>query len=111
MMHVTKLTQSHGLLYLFFGLGIIYLFALFNHGPIPSMEPRFAEVVTEMAQSGEYLIPIKNGVPYLQYPPLYFWLGLGGELLGLPTPAAIRLPSYIALLLWVWVCCGGSLDA
>ena len=102
MMHVTKLTQSHGLLYLFFGLGIIYLFALFNHGPIPSMEPRFAEVVTEMAQSGEYLIPIKNGVPYLQYPPLYFWLGLGGELLGLPTLAAIRLPSYIALLLWVW---------
>jgi 4-amino-4-deoxy-L-arabinose transferase-like glycosyltransferase len=102
MMHEAKLTQSSELIYLFLGLGIIFLFALFNHGPIPSMEPRFAEVVTEMAHAGQYLIPIKNGVPYLQYPPLYFWLGLGGELLGLPTPAAIRLPSYIALLLWVW---------
>ncbi len=95
-------TQSRSVIYLFLGLGIIYLFAMFNHGPVPSMEPRFAEVVREMADSGEYLIPIKNGIPYIQYPPLYFWLGLVGELVGLPTPAAIRLPGYIALLLWVW---------
>lgn len=75
--------------------------SLFNHGPVPSMEPRFAEAVREMLARHEYLIPIKNGLPYIEYPPLYFWLGLAGAALGLPIEAAIRLPGYIALLLWV----------
>ncbi|HEX7339528.1 MAG TPA: hypothetical protein VF271_06285 [Rhodanobacteraceae bacterium] len=86
---------------LLFVIAVIYAFALFNHAPVPSMEPRFAEVIREMAARGEYLIPIKNGVPYIEYPPLYFWLALCGHLAGLPIPAAIRLPGYIALLLWI----------
>ena len=83
-------------------LACIYGAALFNHGPVPSMEPRFAEAVREMLARGEWLIPIKNGVPYIEYPPLYFWLGLLGTFLGLPLTAAIRLPGYIGFLLWVW---------
>jgi 4-amino-4-deoxy-L-arabinose transferase-like glycosyltransferase len=90
------------LTWMFAGLGIILLFSMFNHRPIPSMEPRYAEVVKEMATTGEYLIPIKNGVPYVQYPPLNYWLGLAGKLLGLPTPAAIRLPCYLAFGLFAW---------
>ncbi|HET7675295.1 MAG TPA: hypothetical protein VFL54_07215, partial [Gammaproteobacteria bacterium] len=65
------------------------------------MEPRFAEVVREMTAQGRFLIPIKNGVPYIEYPPLYCWLGLIGHLAGLPIRVAIRLPGYLALLLWV----------
>jgi len=87
---------------LFVTLAVIYALALFNHGPVPSMEPRFAEAVREMLARGEWLIPIKNGVPYIEYPPLYFWLGIAGKLSGLPLLAAIRLPGYIGLLLWVW---------
>ncbi len=83
-------------------LAVIFAVALFNHGPIPSMEPRFAEAVREMLARGEWLIPIKNGVPYIEYPPLYFWLGIAGTLAGLPLLAAIRLPGYLGLLLWVW---------
>ncbi|MGH8379044.1 MAG: ArnT family glycosyltransferase, partial [Gammaproteobacteria bacterium] len=93
-----RLNPLHWLLIV---LGVIYAFALFNHGPVPSMEPRFAEAVREMLARGEYLIPIKNGVPYIEYPPLYFWLGLLGKATGLPLTAAIRLPGYIAFLLWV----------
>ncbi|MDE2234245.1 MAG: hypothetical protein KGK44_01705 [Gammaproteobacteria bacterium] len=83
-------------------LAAIFTVSLFNHGPIPSMEPRFAEAVREMLARGEWLIPIKNGVPYIEYPPLYFWLGIAGTLMGLPLLAAIRLPGYLGLLLWVW---------
>ncbi|MGH8321892.1 MAG: ArnT family glycosyltransferase [Gammaproteobacteria bacterium] len=93
-----KLDPLHWLLIV---LGVIYAFALFNHGPVPSMEPRFAEAVREMLARGEWLIPIKNGVPYIEYPPLYFWLGILGALAGLPLTAAIRLPGYIGFLLWV----------
>lgn len=88
--------------WLLVALAVIYGVALFNHGPIPSMEPRFAEAVREMFARGEWLIPIKNGLPYIEYPPLYFWLGLLGRSAGLPLLAAIRLPGYIGFLLWVW---------
>ncbi|MDE2274630.1 MAG: hypothetical protein KGL00_10600, partial [Gammaproteobacteria bacterium] len=71
-----RLSPLHWLL---LALAVIYGVALFNHGPIPSMEPRFAEAVREMFARGAWLIPIKNGVPYIEYPPLYFWLALIGR--------------------------------
>jgi len=37
-----------------------FFVALFNHGLVPSMEPRFAEVVREMIAANEYLIPLKT---------------------------------------------------
>jgi 4-amino-4-deoxy-L-arabinose transferase-like glycosyltransferase len=84
-------------------IGFIYFVALFNHGLVPSMEPRFAEVIKEMIASGNWLIPVKNGRPYIEYPPLYYWLGLFGKQLGLPMVAAIRLPSYLALMGWIYL--------
>ncbi|MGB9428405.1 MAG: hypothetical protein WCC11_00760 [Gammaproteobacteria bacterium] len=95
------LKRLNPLYWLLMVLAVIFACALFNHGPVPSMEPRFAEAVREMLARGEYLIPIKNGVPYIEYPPLYFWLGLLGKAIGLPLTAAIRLPGYIGFLLWV----------
>ncbi len=94
-----KLDPFHWLLLALTG---IYGIALFNHGPVPSMEPRFAEAVREMLARNEYLIPIKNGIPYIEYPPLYFWLGMLGVFAHLPLLAAVRLPGYVAFLLWVW---------
>jgi dolichol-phosphate mannosyltransferase len=82
-------------------MAALLLVSLFNHPLIPSMEPRFAEAVREMMARGQYLIPIKNGVPYIEYPPLYFWLCILGKFIGLPDTAAIRLPSAIAFLFWI----------
>ena len=93
-----KLTAVH---YLLLVLGILCLVSMFNHGPVPSMEPRFTEAVREMLARHEYLVPIKNGLPYIEYPPLYFWLSLAGAWFGLPTDAAVRLPAYVAFLLWI----------
>ena len=99
-MHLLKrLSPLHWLL---LALAVIYGVALFNHGPVPSMEPRFAEAVREMFARGAWLIPIKNGVPYIEYPPLYFWLALVGRAAGLPLLVAVRLPGYIGFLLWAW---------
>jgi len=96
-----KLTAVHCLLLV---LGALCLVSMFNHGPVPSMEPRFTEAVREMLARHEFLIPIKNGLPYIEYPPLYFWLSLAGAWFGLPLDAAVRLPGYIAFLLWiVWL--------
>ncbi len=83
------------------GIGVIYFVGLFNHGLIPSMEPRFAEVVTEMIAQGQYLVPTKNGIPYVEYPPLLYWLGIIGKTVGLPIEAAVRLPCYLAFILWI----------
>ena len=93
-----RLTALHWLLMV---LGGLCLLSMFNHGPVPSMEPRFAESVREMLARHQYLIPIKNGVPYIEYPPLYFWLSLAASWFGLPLEAAIRVPAYAAYLLWV----------
>ena len=87
--------------WLFVSIAVIYGFALFNHGFVPSMEPRFAEVIKEMVRNGDYLIPVKNGRPYVEYPPLLYWLGAAGKQMGLPMQAAIRLPCYLGLLGWL----------
>jgi len=83
------------------GLAFVDANGLFNHELIPSMEPRFAEVITEMIRTGQFLIPIKNGVPYIEYPPLLYWLAIINVKLGLPVAAAIRLPCYISFIAWV----------
>ncbi len=88
------------LLYLAFA--VILGVSLFNHGPIPAMEPRFADAVREMIAQGQYLIPTINHVPYIEYPPLYYWLSIAGRLAGLPLAAAIRLPTYLAFFLWLF---------
>lgn len=85
----------------FWLLAFAFLMALFNHGLVPSMEPRFAEVVREMMAAGEWIIPIKNGKPYVEYPIFYYWLAIIGKTIGLPMTAAIRLPTFLAFLGWL----------
>ncbi|MEJ2362671.1 MAG: hypothetical protein P8Z75_14885 [Gammaproteobacteria bacterium] len=94
-------SEQARLWWLLAGIAAMFAFSMGTHPFIPSMEPRFGEVIREMLAHGEYLIPIKNGVPYIEYPPLYFWLSLAGRLTGLPETVAIRLPAALAFLLWM----------
>lgn len=89
--------------WLFLSLAVAFTLGLFNHGLVPSMEPRIAEVTREMLAAGEWLVPIKNGRPYVEYPPFYYWLSMLLHLTGLPMVAAIRLPSYVAFFAWVYL--------
>ncbi len=87
---------------LFVFLALVYGIAMFTHGLIPAEEPRFAEVVREMIARGSWWVPFKNGLPYVEYPPLYYWLSIIARLVGLPLRAAIRVPGTVAYLLWIF---------
>ncbi len=59
----------------------------------PSSEDRTAEIVREMYETGDYLIPRMRGEPLVTKPPLLHWLIVGTtSVLGLDE-FAIRLPS------------------
>lgn len=49
-------------------------------GAVPLLEPdegRYAEIPREMLARGDFVTPHLNGVPYLEKPPLYYWLSAG----------------------------------
>lgn len=52
--------------YLFFGLG--------NYGLLDNNEGLYAEVSREMAETKSFVIPLLDYVPYLEKPPLLYWL-------------------------------------
>lgn len=65
--------------------------------------PRYASASWEMAQTGDYLRPMDNGVPRLAKPPLPYWLtapcmqvvmAVGGDLA--VTPMTARIPAVLA---------------
>lgn len=63
----------------------------------PPDEPRFGEVAREMLQSGNYLMPTVNGVPYQEKPPLLFWIATLASLpSGEVTEVTARIPSLLA---------------
>lgn len=91
----TPLALATLLVTLAFALGV------WNHGPIPSMETRFAVAVRQMLAHHQWLIPEKNGLPYIEYPPFYYWMALVLAKAGVPVLVAIRLPNLLAL--WIWL--------
>lgn len=61
-------------------------------------EGLYAEVAREMLATGNYLVPHLDGVPYIEKPPLLYWLAaLSMALLG-QAPAAARLVSALPML-------------
>lgn len=68
--------------------------------PLRGEEPRRAMVAREILWTGDWIVPLQQGEPFLSRPPLgsypIAWLGL---LFGEVTPLATRLPTAIATLL------------
>jgi len=62
-------------------------------------EPYYAQVAVEMVESGNYLVPTFNGRPWLEKPPLLYWLmSLPIRLFG-PTEFACRFFSAVGVAL------------
>jgi 4-amino-4-deoxy-L-arabinose transferase-like glycosyltransferase len=76
--------------------------ALLRLGAVPLLgpdEPRYARVAVEMQRAGAWVTPTLQGEPWLEKPPLYYWLaGAAFRVLG-ETETAARLPAVLALLL------------
>src|SRR5947209_17842055 len=75
---------------------------LFLNLSYPLIEPdegRYAEIGREMLTSGDWVVPTLNGRPYLDKPPLFYWLLAGSfELFGVSARAARLVPALAALL-------------
>lgn len=64
--------------------------------PWPADEPRYALVAREMAETGEWLFPHRNGELYADKPPVFFWAIGACYLLTGSLRLAFLLPSLIA---------------
>ncbi len=88
-----------GLLLLLLGGG-----ALLSNLGYPLFEPdetRYAQIALEMHDTGDWVVPRLNGEPYLDKPPMLYWLmALSYKVLGVSEQAA-RLPTALAALLTV----------
>ena len=83
-------------------LALVLALLVLRLGAVPLLgpdEPRYARVAVEMQRNGEWVTPTLQGEPWLEKPPLYYWLaGAAFHVLG-ETEAAARAPSVLALLL------------
>ncbi len=86
---------------------LLFLFAVLMLGYRLGVEPvdrtserRCHEVAKTMVASHDYLVPMFEGSPRLQKPPLYYWLASAtANVLGETTLFSTRIPSFVAALL------------
>ena len=72
---------------------------LLRLGAVPLLgpdEPRYARVAVEMQRAGEWVTPTLQGQPWLEKPPLYYWLAAPPSASLGETETAARLPSVLA---------------
>jgi 4-amino-4-deoxy-L-arabinose transferase-like glycosyltransferase len=66
-------------------------------------EAHYAQLTREMRHAGNWMMPLLDGLPYIDKPVLFHWLqGLAIAVLG-ETEIAMRLPSAIAALALFWM--------
>jgi len=61
-------------------------------------EGLYAGIAQSMVRTGDWVLPHFNGLPYLEKPPLYFWLGATTLALDPLSEMAVRIWSAIAAL-------------
>lgn len=62
-------------------------------------ETRYAEIAREMLDSGDVVTPTRMGIPYLEKPPLLYWLTAGSyRLFGVSVISARLVPMLTAML-------------
>ena len=87
-----------------FGLLFILLLAIYftriTQPTIRGEESRRAQVAVEMIQSGEWIVPRLQGIPFLSRPPLQNWaIAVVGKMRGMVDEVAVRMPSILATVL------------
>ncbi len=62
-------------------------------------DARYAEVPRAMAASGDWILPSLNAMPYVEKPPLWYWLSAASIKAFGAGEAAARLPMFLLALL------------
>ncbi|MDX1388260.1 MAG: glycosyltransferase family 39 protein [Acidobacteriota bacterium] len=69
-------------------------------------EPHLGQVAQAMFATGDWILPIRNGEIFVDYPPLMYWAGaLFSHLLGGVSEFALRLPNALAAIAVALVTC------
>jgi 4-amino-4-deoxy-L-arabinose transferase-like glycosyltransferase len=76
---------------------------IFWQVPLIRAEAMYALIPQEMLASGSWLTPTLNGVPYLDKPPLLYWLNLLGYRIFGVSDWTARLPTLGLTVLEVWL--------
>ena len=80
-------------------LALVLALLVLRLGGVPLLgpdEPRYARVAVEMQRSGEWVTPTLQGEPWLEKPPLYYWLAADNWLERLVTIKA-------GFIIFVWI--------
>lgn len=89
---------------LFAGSLLVYGWGIWGIPLLTHNEARRLVVLRELLASGDWLVPTKNGVIYLQKPPLFTWFGaVFGLLAGSSAEWVLRLPSALSGLGITWL--------
>jgi len=84
--------------YILLALGLLFFLPKLGMPLLDPDEGLYASIAREMVTGGDWVVPHVNGLPYLEKPPLYFWLtALTFQLFG-PSEWATRLWSAISAL-------------
>ncbi len=90
-----------------FGSLLVYGLGIWDIPVLSHNEARRLVVVQEMLAHHSWLLPTKNGLLYLEKPPLFYWSGgLFGMLAGSCPVWVLRLPSALSALGVVWLLFG-----
>jgi 4-amino-4-deoxy-L-arabinose transferase-like glycosyltransferase len=80
---------------------LCFLYGLDSSALRDNNEGLYAEIAREMLSTGDFIVPHLNGVPYIEKPPLLYWLiSLSMAVFG-PTATAARLVSAVSM----WALC------
>lgn len=92
-------------LLLLLAVGVAVLFVGLRYSFLDPDEGLYADIARVMAGGGDWALPHFDGLPYLEKPPLYFWLAAATLRAGVEPELALRLWSALpalgtALLAW-----------
>lgn len=79
----------------------LFFFHLGSYGLWEPDEARYAEIAREMLASGNFIVPHLNYVPYIEKPPLLYWLTAFSMWLFGVNEFAARFPDAIAAIVGV----------
>jgi|GEM_PF-2558334 len=89
---------------LYHGIAAASLLVVAGLAPLADRdEPRYAQAVREMRASGNLFIPTNFGQLRADKPILIYWLQLASTTLVGENELGFRLPSLLALGLWIWI--------
>src|SRR4051812_19652686 len=84
-------------------IGFACFYGLGGYPLLDNNEGLYASIGRDMLNSGQFIVPQLNGVPYLEKPPLLYWLlAASFALFGVNAWAAHLVPA-LALLATAWM--------